>query len=188
MHKITLPFLSVLLLTVTFISCDNKSLNSSKAITAIEAYMETQPIYESTIFTVGDTKLRTRKDADLIQQYQQLAEEGYLNLADFSTKKRFMSKDSLWQGTIKLTAKAHPYVLEQKGNKIKVKTIEYLVDKDNGFQLDSKGKKSATATVMLKKSPTPFHFLKEDKSPNTEFITRKFKMKYAEETGWKITK
>ena len=188
MHKITLSFLSVILLTVTFISCDSKSLNSSKAITAIEAYMETQPIYESTTFTVGDTKLRTRKDAALIEQYKQLADEGYLNLADFNTKKRFMSKDSLWQGTIKLTGKAHPYVLEQKGNKIKVKTIEYLVDKDNGFQLDAKGKKTATATVMLKKNPTPFHFLKEDKSPNTEFITRKFKMKYTEETGWRITK
>ncbi|WHT40658.1 hypothetical protein QNH98_09030 [Myroides sp. mNGS23_01] len=40
---------------------------------------------------------------------------------------------------------------------------------------------------MLKKNPTPFHFLKEDKSPHTEFITKKFKMKYAEETGWRIT-
>ncbi|MGG5505681.1 MULTISPECIES: hypothetical protein [unclassified Myroides] len=188
MRRITLSFFGVLLLAITIISCDNKSLNPSKAITAIEAYMETQPIYESTTFSVGETKLRTKKDGELIKQYQQLADEGYLNLSEFSTKKRFLSKDSLWQGTIKLTEKAHPFVLEQKNNKVKIKTIEYLVDKDNGFQLDTKGKKSATATVMLKKSPTPFHFLKEDKSPHTEFITRKFKMKYSEETGWKITK
>ncbi|MCS4237137.1 hypothetical protein M2306_002836 [Myroides gitamensis] len=187
MQKFIVSFVGLFLVTLTVISCDNKSLNSSKALSAIESYMETQPIYESTTFTVGDTKLRQKKDAALIERYQQLADEGYLNLADFTAKKRFLSKDSIWQGTIKLTEKAHPYVLEQKGNKIKIKTIEYLVDKDNGFQLDAKGKKSATATVMLKKNPTPFHFLKEDKSPNTEFITKKFKMKYAEETGWRIT-
>lgn len=161
MHKITVSFLSVFLLMVTLVSCDNKSLNSSKAISAIESYMETQPIYESTTFTVGQTKLRTKKDAEIIKQYQQLADEGYLNLSDFSAKKRFLSKDSLWQGTIKLTTKAHPFVLEQKGNKIKIKTIEYIVDKDNGFQLDAKGKKSATATVMLKKALLLFIFLKK---------------------------
>lgn len=187
MQKITLTFAGFFLLALTLISCDNKSLNSSKALAAIESYMETQPIYESTTFHIGETKLRTRKDAELIKNYQQLADEGYLNLSDFTAKKRFLAKDSIWQGTIQLTAKAHPFVLEQKGNKIKIKTIKYLVDKDNGFQLDSKGKKSALATVMLKKNPTPFYFLKEDKSPHTEFITKKFKMKYAEETGWRIT-
>jgi len=187
MQKFTLPFVGLFLFAITLTSCDNKSLNSAKAITAIESYMETQPIYESTTFHIGETKLKTKKDAELIASYQQLADEGYLNLSDFTAKKRFLAKDSLWQGTIKLTPKSHPFVLEQKGNKIKIKTIEYLVDKDNGFQLDAKGKKSATATVMLKKQPTPFYFLKEDKSPHTEFITKKFKMKYAEETGWRIT-
>jgi len=186
MQKFIVSFIGLFVFAVTVISCDNKSLNSSKALSTIESYMTTQPIYESTTFSVGATKLRQKKDAELIERYQQLADEGYLNLSDFTAKKRFLSKDSIWQGTLALTAKAHPYVLEQKGNKIRIKTMEYLVDKDNGFQLDAKGKKSATATVMLKKSPTPFYFLKEDKSPHTEFITKKFKMKYTEETGWRI--
>ncbi|TDS54650.1 hypothetical protein [Myroides indicus] len=182
----THPILLVFSLLVMLVSCDNRTLNTSKAASAITVYLEEKPIYESAYLTVGETKLRTKKDHELIDQYKLLEAEGYITFTSESSKKRWLSKDSIWNATLKLTEKAHPYVIEQKNNKIKIKTIEYKVDTENGLQIDSKGKKSALVTAMLQKKATPFSFLKPDKNPHTEFITKKFRMKFSDENGWKI--
>lgn len=173
-------------LFLILISCDNRTLNTSRATSAIASYLEEKPIYESAYFTVGETKLRTKKDQELINQYKQLEKDGYILFANETSKKRWLSKDSIWNVTLKLTEKAHPYVIEQKNNKIRVKTIEYKVDAENGLQIENKGKKSAVVTAMLQKKTTPFLFLKPDKNPHTAFITKKFRLKFSEENGWKI--
>lgn len=181
-HPILLVFSFIVMLT----GCDNRTLNTSKATSAIATYLEEKPIYESAYFTVGETKLRTKKDRVLIEQYKQLEADGYIVFTDKSSKKRWLSKDSVWNVTLKLTEKAHPYVIKQKNNKIKIKTIEYKVNTENGLQIENKGKKSALVTAMLQKNATPFLFLKPDKNPHTEFITKKFRMKFSNENGWKI--
>lgn len=180
--------LCALVFALGFISCDNKTLNTANAINAIAEYMEKQPIYESATLQVGEINLKVTKDESLIKEYKTLEKEGYIYFSDEITKKRWLSKDSTWTATIKLTDKSHPYVLDQKSNKIKVKTIEYKVNKDSGIQLDNKNAKSANASVMLAKEVTPFVFLKPDSSPHTEFISRKFRLKYTDEAGWIVTK
>ncbi|MDR2222525.1 MAG: hypothetical protein LBE34_07270 [Flavobacteriaceae bacterium] len=186
-HKL-LVGLCAALFTFSLISCDNKTLNTAVATEAIANYMEEKPIYESATFEVGEVKFKVNKEHDLIEKYKNLEKEGYIGFSDEITKKRWLSKDSTWTVTIALTEKATPYVIEQKNNKLKVKTIDYRVNKDSGIQIEGKNKKSASASVKLFKEVTPFAFLKADSSPHTEFIIRKFKLKYSEDTGWIVTK
>ncbi|MDR0229044.1 MAG: hypothetical protein LBI72_08285 [Flavobacteriaceae bacterium] len=180
--------LCALLFSFSIISCDNKTLNTTVATEAIADYMEEMPIYESATFEVGEVKFRLSKEKELIEKYKNLEKEGYIDFSDEITKKKWLSKDSIWTVTIKLTDKAMPYVIEQKSNKLKVKTIDYRVNKDSGIQIEDKNKKSASASVKLLKEVTPFAFLKADSSPHTEFIIRKFKLKYNEDTGWRVAK
>ena len=115
-----------------------------------------------------------------------MEKEGYIEFENESAKKKWLSKDSIWNVTVKLTEKAHPYVINQKSDKVTVKTIEYTLDKSNNLQLNNRSKKSATASVMLSKQYTPFIVFSKDKNPNTKFITKKYKLRYSEENGWSI--
>lgn len=177
-----------ILFSLLFISCDNKTLNTAVATEAIANFMEEKPIYESAAFEVGEVKFKVNKEQGLIKEYKSLEKDGYIKFSDEITKKRWLSKDSTWTVTIKLTEKANPFVIEQNNNKLKVKTIDYRVNKDSGIQIESKNNKSASASVKLVKEVTPFAFLKADSSPHTEFIIKKFKLKYSEDTGWTVAK
>lgn len=168
------------------ISCSDKNINTSRAYSTIDSYLAEKPIYESTIIDIGKTRLKTTKDQELIEFYKNLENDGYIAFEEQSSKKRWLSKDSVWTVTLKLTEKSHPYVIDQRSNRVRLKTIEYRLDKNNNVQIDNKGKKTATATVLLNKEHTPFSFLHKDKTPNTKFITKKFKLRYSEEIGWTV--
>lgn len=175
-----------LFLVVLLSSCNNKDITSSKALDTIEAHLEDKPEFESTTIQLGTKKFRKKKDSLQINQYKVLEKEGYIEFENESAKKKWLSKDSIWNVTVKLTEKAHPYVINQKSDKVTVKTIEYTLDKSNNLQLNNRSKKSASASVMLSKQYTPFIVFSKDKNPNTKFITKKYKLRYSEENGWSI--
>ncbi|MEK6450348.1 MULTISPECIES: hypothetical protein [Myroides] len=168
-------------------SCNDKNINTSKAYSTIESYLNEKPIYESNNFQIGKMRLKTTKDKELITFYKQLENEGYISFEEETAKKKWLSKDSIWNVTLKMAEKSHPFVLSQKNDRVKVKTVVYRLDKNSNVQIENNGKKTATANVMLNKEFTPFAFLYKDKTPNTKFITKKFKLKYSEENGWKVT-
>ncbi|MTG96675.1 MULTISPECIES: hypothetical protein [Myroides] len=177
-------FTLVTLFTLT--ACNNKDISSSRAFDTIGAYLNEKPEFESTTLTLGKKKLRMRKDSLQIEQYKTLEKGGYLEFEDENSKKKWLSKDSIWNVTIKLAEKAHPYVIDQKNDKVTVKTILYTLGDSSNLQLNNNSKKSATASVMLNKEYTPFIALAKDKNPNTKFITKKFKLRYSETTGWSV--
>lgn len=177
---------SFLFMAATVISCSEKDLTTSSALRSIESYLDYKPQYETTTLQLGETKLKTLKDADLIATYKDLETTGLLTLETKDIKKKWLSKDSIWNVNLKLTDLAAPYVIEQKNNKVTVKSFEYLVNKEKPIEIHNKNKKSASITVMLSKQPTPFAVLAKDKTPNTNFITKKFKLKYSEEMGWEV--
>lgn len=171
---------------ILFSSCNNKDITSSKAFDTIESHLTDKPEYESTIINLGKKKLRMRKDSVQIEQYKSLEKEGYIEFAEENAKKKWLSKDSIWNVTLKLTEKAHPYVIEQKNDRVTVKTILYTLGNSSSLQLNNRSKKSATASVMLNKEYTPFITLAKDRNPNTKFITKKYKLRFSEENGWTI--
>ncbi|WP_121964572.1 hypothetical protein [Myroides sp. N17-2] len=178
----TLSLFLVLLLS----SCNNKDINASKAYDTIEVYLADKPEYETTTIHLGKKKLRIKKDSLQIEQYKSLEKDGYIEFAEETSKKKWLSKDSIWNVTLKLTEKAHPFVIDQKNDKVTVKTILYTLGDSSNLQLNNRSKKSATASVMLNKEYTPFISLAKDKNPNTKFITKKYKLRFTEETGWTI--
>ncbi len=183
--NIALSF-SFLFMVATITSCSEKDLTTSSALRSIESYLEYKPQYESTTIQLGETKLKTQKDTDLIAAYKDLETTGLLALETKDLKKKWLSKDSIWNVNLKLTDLAAPYVIDQKNNKVTVKSFEYLVNKEKPIEIHNKNKKSASITVMLSKQPTPFAVLAKDKNPNTNFITKKFKLKFSEEMGWEV--
>lgn len=182
-----LSFIIAFLFIGALVGCTDKNINTSKALSTISDYLQEKPIYESASLTLGKTKLRAKKDSVLIANYKKLEEEGYLTFSDETSKKKWLSKDSIWNVTIGLAAKSHPYVIEQKNNRILLKTLEYNVTKESTIQIENKGKRTANAVVLLHKDITPFSILKEDKTPHAQFITKKFRLKFSEEQGWKVT-
>lgn len=182
----TIAKILVICLGFALWSCSEKDLTTSIALRSIDDYLQYKPLYESTNIQLGKTKLRASKDSELIAIYKKLEEEGYLEFEGDEMRKRWLSKDSIWNTTLKVTDKAAPYVIEQKNSKVTVKTLEYVVNSDKPLEIHNKNKKSASITVMLFKNPTPFAPLGKDNNPNTNFITKKFKLRFNEKYGWEV--
>ncbi|MEC4112932.1 hypothetical protein [Myroides pelagicus] len=178
--------LSSLFIITLFYSCDNQDISTSKAYDTVQSHLVSKPEYEKTTITVGEKRFRLRKDSLEVSKYRKLEHEGYIEFAEESSKKKWLSKDSIWNVTIKLTSKAHPYVINQNKDKITVKTIMYNLGDEDNLQLNNHSKKSATVSVMLIKEYTPFIILSKDASPNTKFITKNYKLRYNETNGWII--
>ncbi len=169
-------------------SCSDENLTTSTALKVIENYLAEKPVYETTTLSLGSLKLRTTKDATEIEQYKNLEKKGLISFEEESIKKKWLSKDSIWNTSIAITDLAKPYIIDQKSSKVTVKTVIYELDKDQPLQINNKSKRTANITVMLFKKETPFSILAEDKNPNSNFITRKFKLKYDEQYGWEVAK
>lgn len=174
--------------SILLYSCSDENITTSTALKIIDNYLEEKPIYETTDLPLGTLKLRTTKDADQIEHYKSLEKKGLIAFEEESLKKKWLSKDSIWNIDIHITDQAKPYIISQKSSKVTVKTVQYELDKDQPLQINNKSKRSATITVMLFKKETPFSILAEDKNPNSNFITRKFKLKYNEQYGWEVSK
>lgn len=167
-------------------SCTEKDLTTTTALKSIQEYLNYKPQYETATLDLGQVKWRTIKDSVQINKYKKLAEEGYIEFDSHSLKKKWLSKDSIWNVSFRLTDKANAYVVDQKNQKVTVKTIVYSVNEDKPIEIHNKNKKSASITVMLSKNPTPFAQLGKDKTPNIGFITKKYKLMFNEESGWEV--
>lgn len=179
---------ALILISTLISSCSDENLTTSTALNIIDNYLTEKPIYETAELQLGTIKLRTSKDAEEIEHYKSLEKKGLISFEEESIKKKWLSKDSIWNTQIHITDQAKPYIISQKPTKVILRAVQYELDKDQPLQINSKNKRSATITVMLFKKETPFAILTEDKNPNSDFITRKFKLKYNEQYGWEVSK
>lgn len=184
MRKIALSFLVVLGL----FACSSDALSVKKATSLINDFVGQHPVYESTSMHLGERKLRFKKDSEEIEALKELESHGLLALQTNEVRKRFMSKDSIWNVRISLTALASDYVLDQRKNKAEVKTYLYKVQEQSEVALKLNSKNKATAKVKLIKRPTPFAVIAKDKNPHAEFMTKDFTLKFNKEIGWYVHK
>ncbi|UUV22405.1 hypothetical protein [Paenimyroides aestuarii] len=183
MKKIALFFL-----LIAIAACSSESLSVKKATNLIESHTEKYPYFETTNFQLGEHKFNIRKDAAELSQLKSLAAQNLITLNTVKTTKKWLSKDSVSVVNIALTAEASPYVVEQKKNRAEVKSYLFTIQEDSDVQLELNNKTKATATAKLIKTATPFATAQTDSNPNAAFITKKFTLKYAKDTGWYVVK
>lgn len=181
-----LSLLLYTLLSVLFLNCSTKTLTKDAAYQAIESYLEEKPLYESTGFVVGKTKLRVSKDKELISTYEDLEKQGYISFTNRDSRKKWLGKDTIWTATIALTPKANPYIVKLRNNRILVKTLVYKLTQDSNVQIIEKSKRSAQVSTLLFKERTPFSIFKVDKTPHNTYISKNFKLKFTKENNWEV--
>lgn len=172
------------ILSLFLFSCSSHEISKELAFNSIEKHLQQKPIFESTAFIIGKTKLKTNKNKQLIQSYQELQKQGFIELHNQDTKKKWLAKDSLWVSTISITPKSAPYIIQNRNNRVVVKTLLYELKQKNNIQIVQKGKRTAQVRVFLDKVPTPFFDLKPNKPTHSEFITKDFKLKYSKDNAW----
>lgn len=183
MKKIALLFL----LTV-IAACSSESLSVKQATNLIEDHTEKQPYFEKATLQLGEQKFNVRKDSAKIVVLKNLESQGLIDLKTVSSRKKWLSKDSVLVLNVGLTTKASSFVFDQKKNKAEVKTYLFTIQEDSDVQLELNSKTKATASAKLIKNQTPFAGLSKDNNPNSTFITQKFTLKYNKETGWYVAK
>lgn len=184
MKKIVLLFIPLLLL----VSCSSESLSTKKATSLIQEFCTQYPVFESGSIALGDQKINTNKNAQLVEALKKLEAEKLITLETKDVRKKLLSKDSIWEVTVRLTSDASKYVLDQKKNKAQVKTFLFTLQEDHDVSLKLNAKAKATATAKLIKESTPFAEINADKNPNTDFISRDFVLRYKKDIGWYVVK
>lgn len=182
-------FLTTLLSLILLISCDSKeNLDSSKAQQLIEFYLEEKPMFEVGKFDTDEQRFISSKNEKILAVINELVDNGFVTIDGEKSRKKWFSKDSVFIITPTLTKKAIPYVVEQNKNYSTVKTIIYSLYEEKEIQIEKNGDKSATCIAVLAKGKTPFYAFGKDNNPKSEFITRKFKLKFDKELGWEVVK
>ncbi|HLV50381.1 MAG TPA: hypothetical protein VKY44_00330 [Flavobacterium sp.] len=184
MRKTALLFLIVFVI----VSCSSDALSVRKATSLINDYTREHPVYESESIHLGERKLRVQKDEQEIEALKKLEKENLIALKTNELRKKFWSKDSIWDVTITLTSDASKYVIDQRKNKAEVKTYLFTIQEKSEVALELNTKTKATAKAKLIKEPTPFAALSKDRNPHSEFIMRNFTLKFGKETGWYVQK
>lgn len=188
LQKYPLRIFIIIILIIECVSCgDRASLSDNTALSAVQAYLKTNPIFETTIFNIGKVKFNSKNQKEL-NAYKKLAAEGYIEMRLEKEKKKFLSKDSVYTYTVTLTDKTGPYVQKQKKEKVEIRTFEFQLDEKEKAKIELTSKNSGKVIVTLKKVETDFAVLNKDKNPNSPFITKTFKLKYKENEGWVVTK
>ena len=171
-----------------FVACNNsKQLDNDEITELISSHLEEQPLFETAKFRTDKQKLVTNKDRETIDAIQKLTDDGFIEINDEKTRKRWFSKDSVHIITPVLTKETLPYLVKQNKNSAEVKTIIYKLN-EKKITIEKNTENVAVCTVILDKEKTPFYVFGKDPYPNASFITQKFKLKYNENTGWKIIK
>lgn len=177
------------IISLSFTACGDKaSLSEDVALNSIEAYLKSNPIYETVEINIGEVKFSLKKDKNYLKAYKELEEKGYVNLNLVKQKKKFLSKDSVFTYEVKLTEKARPFVLKQKKETVEVKSLEYQLGDKEQARIELTGKKTAKAVLTLKKVANDFSILGYDKNPHTDFIVKTFNLNYKKDKGWIVTK
>ena len=179
---------TIVIIFITLIACNTSNkIDTDEAATLIADYLEENPLFEIGKFDTYKQKLSTNKDRDLIASIQQLSEDGLIEINNEKRHKKWFSKDSTYVIAPTLTKNAASYLVKQNKNSSQVKTIIYKLN-DKRVTIEKSSEKSAICVVVLDKEKTPFYRFGKDPYPNSTFITQKFKLKYNENTGWKVIK
>ena len=181
--------LLIALIASAFFACQsNPSINTNEAGKVITTYLKGNPEYKTTRFDFGELKFNNEKEYAELENYRKLASDGYITLTLLSAKKKFLSKDSSYVYSAKLTQKASEYVLKQNGDKATVKAVIYQLTEEKPVDFSKVNDASAKVTVSLKKENTPFAAFQKNPEENSEFLTQTYRLKYDKETGWKVRK
>lgn len=76
----------------------------------IITYLKGKPEYKTTQFNFGELKFNNEKEYADLENYRQLAKDGYITLTLLSSEKKFLSKDSSYVYSAKLTQQASDFV------------------------------------------------------------------------------
>ncbi len=181
-------FFYIFLAFSTLLACTpNKELTVSEAEKLISSQLEEKPLFETGKFSTDKQRLESKKDEKLISAIQNLADDGLIEINDEKVRKKWFSKDSVYIIEPTLTKAALPYVVTHNKKSSVVKTILYKLN-PKSITIEKNNEKTAICTAVLDKEKTPFYHFGKDPNPKSAFISRKFKLKYDENTGWKITK
>ena len=179
----------IALIASTLFACKNTStINTDEAGKVIITYLKGNPEYKTTKFDFGELKFNTEKEYAELENYRQLANDGYITLTLLSSKKKFLSKDSSYVYSAKLTQKASEYVLKQDADKATVKAVTYELTEEKPVDFSKVNDATAKVTVSLKKTNTPFAAFQKKPEENSEFLTKTYRLKYDKEEGWKVRK
>lgn len=180
----------VTLLSLLLGACgDKRELNERIAMNEIEYYLENFPEYETTELEYGEMTFNNKKDADMLEAYEQLEKYGYVRLELLKEKKKFLSRDSVFIYNVFLTDKAIPFVTKKSANKATVKTFEYVLDKSEGVLLEPSGKNRVKATATLKQQETDFSIIaKKNRASSASFLKKTYTFRFDETSGWAISR
>lgn len=183
-------FLSILVLfTLSFSACKNvATINESEAGGVITDYLKGNPEYKTDRFNFGEIKFNSKKERAELEKYKILANEGYISMSLVEGKKKFLSSDSSYTYSIKLTDKASELVLKQDNDKATVKVVNYELSDEKPVNFSRVNDNNAKVTVSLKKVNTVFAPFQRNSSDNSNFITKTYRLKLDKEEGWKVNK
>lgn len=181
-------FSIITLVALLFTSCTpSKELTGGQVEDLISAHLEKYPLFEKGKFDTDKQRLEYAKNKELIEAIQELIDENFIEVNNEKVRKKWFSKDSVYIIEPTLTKKALPYVINHNKNSSTVKTILYKLN-EREIVIEKNNEKTAICKVVLDKEKTPFYYFGKDPNPKSDFITRRFKFKYDENTGWKIVK
>lgn len=182
--------LSLLILAmIAFGGCKNvATINESEAGDVIVTYLKGNPEYKTDKFHFGEMKFNSKKEMVELEKYKTLANEGYISMSLVEGKKKFLSSDSSYTYTIKLTDKASEFVLKQDDDKATVKVVNYELSDEKPVNFSRVNDNNAKVTVSLKKVNTVFAPFQKNSNDNSDFITKTYRLKLDKEEGWKVNK
>ncbi len=176
-------------IAITFIACKNTStINADDAGKVITTYLQGKPEFKTTKFEFGELKFNSEADYKNLVNYQKLANEGYITLTLLSAKKKFLSKDSSYTYSAKLTDLAKEFVLKQSDDRATVKAVTYELTDERPVDFSKVNDANAKVTVSLKKINTPFAAFQKNPQENSEFITKTYRLAFDKEKGWQVDK
>lgn len=179
----------VAVLISTLFACKNTStINADEAGRVIITYLKGNPEFKTTKFKFGELKFNSEKEYAELLDYRQLASEGYITLTLLSAKKKFLSKDSSYVYSARMNETARDFVLKQSKDEATVKAVVYELTDEKPVDFSKVNDANAKVTVSLKKVNTPFAPFQNHPEDNSEFITKTYRLKFDQETGWSVKK
>lgn len=186
MNRLLIALLSF---TLLFTGCKNVAkINAEEAGDVITSYLKGNQEYKTTHFHFGELKFNSESERVELEKYKALENEGYIEMTLQEGKKKFLSKDSSFVYTIKLTDKASDLVLKQDEDKATVKVVLYELASGKPVNFNQVNDNNAKVTVSLKKANTVFAPFQKNQNDNSEFITKTYRLKLDKEEGWKVIK
>lgn len=178
----------LILLMGIFHGCQNEHvLTERTAVTELQHHLEQNPVYETVVLDYGEVSFRMDQDASLLRAYEQLTSKGYATMELLKKRRHLLSRDSTFTYQIRLTDQAIPYVLEQRADKVTVRTYTFVLDETEPIEIEQTGNHRANVTVTLKQKETDFaHFADKNRAANASFIKKTYPMRFDKSEGWQV--